>query len=101
MISSRTSGLIGGFHTVVAEEGIGALATGLGATAFGYFIQGWFKFGGIERKKLGISRPLSTSEHLLVQNSLRMSSSVRWRLSVFALYLKTGALVCQMDLARC
>eukprot|EP00590_Aulacoseira_subarctica_P006323 CAMPEP_0172423246 /NCGR_PEP_ID=MMETSP1064-20121228/14446_1 /TAXON_ID=202472 /ORGANISM="Aulacoseira subarctica , Strain CCAP 1002/5" /LENGTH=324 /DNA_ID=CAMNT_0013164501 /DNA_START=37 /DNA_END=1011 /DNA_ORIENTATION=+ len=46
------SGLIGGFRTVVAEEGIGALATGLGATAFGYFIQGWFKFGGVEFFKI-------------------------------------------------
>ena len=42
------SGMIGGFKTVIAEEGAGALATGLGATAVGYFIQGWFKFGGVE-----------------------------------------------------
>jgi len=42
------SGLIGGFRQVIAEEGAGALATGLGPTATGYFIQGWFKFGGNE-----------------------------------------------------
>ena len=29
-----------------------ALTTGLGATAFGYFIQGWFKFGGVEFFKI-------------------------------------------------
>ncbi len=46
------SGLIGGFRTVVAEEGVSALATGLGATAFGYFVQGWFKFGGVELFKI-------------------------------------------------
>jgi solute carrier family 25 phosphate transporter 3 len=37
---------------VVAEEGAMALTTGLGATAFGYFVQGWFKFGGVEFFKI-------------------------------------------------
>lgn len=46
------SGLVGGMRKVVAEEGAAALATGLGATAFGYFIQGWFKFGGVEFFKI-------------------------------------------------
>lgn len=44
--------MIGGFRTVIAEEGVSALATGLGATAFGYFVQGWFKFGGVELFKI-------------------------------------------------
>lgn len=46
------SGLVGGFKTIVAEEGAGALLTGLGATAGGYFVQGWFKFGGVEFFKI-------------------------------------------------
>jgi len=41
-------GMLAGFRTVVAEEGAMALSTGLGATVVGYFIQGWFKFGGVE-----------------------------------------------------
>lgn len=45
-------GLIGGFRQVIAEEGAMALSTGLGATAIGYFIQGWFKFGGVEFFKI-------------------------------------------------
>lgn len=45
-------GLVGGFRQVVAEEGAAALATGLGATAAGYFVQGWFKFGGVEYFKI-------------------------------------------------
>ena len=45
-------GMIGGFKQVVGEEGIGALATGLGPTVVGYFIQGWFKFGGVEFFKI-------------------------------------------------
>lgn len=43
---------------VIAEEGAGALATGLGATAVGYFIQGWFKFGGVEFFKINMARAL-------------------------------------------
>merc|ERR1712078_93363 len=39
-------------RTIVAEEGAGALTTGLGATAFGYFVQGLFKFGGVEFFKI-------------------------------------------------
>ena len=45
-------GMIGGFKQVVGEEGMGALATGLGPTVVGYFIQGWFKFGGVEFFKI-------------------------------------------------
>jgi len=48
----KYSGLISGMRMIVAEEGAGALTTGLGATAFGYFIQGWFKFGGVEFFKI-------------------------------------------------
>jgi len=46
------SGMLGGFRTVIAEEGVMALSTGLAATAVGYFIQGWFKFGGVELIKI-------------------------------------------------
>lgn len=31
--------MVTGFKTVIAEEGAKALTTGLGATAFGYFVQ--------------------------------------------------------------
>jgi solute carrier family 25 phosphate transporter 3 len=47
-------GMIGGFRQVVGAEGMGALATGLGPTAVGYFIQGWFKFGGVEFFKINM-----------------------------------------------
>eukprot|EP00239_Pterosperma_sp_CCMP1384_P004454 CAMPEP_0197846452 /NCGR_PEP_ID=MMETSP1438-20131217/3185_1 /TAXON_ID=1461541 /ORGANISM="Pterosperma sp., Strain CCMP1384" /LENGTH=346 /DNA_ID=CAMNT_0043458107 /DNA_START=96 /DNA_END=1136 /DNA_ORIENTATION=+ len=45
-------GMVGGFRQVIAAEGAGALLTGLGPTAFGYFVQGWFKFGGVEFFKI-------------------------------------------------
>merc|ERR1712176_1106179 len=38
--------------------GAGALTTGLGATAFGYFVQGWFKFGGVEFFKIQAAQAL-------------------------------------------
>jgi solute carrier family 25 phosphate transporter 3 len=41
-------GFIGGFRQVIAKEGAGALLTGFGPTAAGYFLQGAFKFGGYE-----------------------------------------------------
>ena len=41
-------GMIGGFRQVIAKEGAGALLTGFGPTAAGYFLQGAFKFGGYE-----------------------------------------------------
>ena len=40
--------MIGGFRKVIANEGAGALLTGFGPTAGGYFLQGAFKFGGYE-----------------------------------------------------
>ncbi|OZJ01512.1 hypothetical protein BZG36_05579 [Bifiguratus adelaidae] len=41
-------GMIAGFRQVVSAEGAGALLTGFGPTAAGYFLQGAFKFGGYE-----------------------------------------------------
>ncbi|EDU43224.1 mitochondrial phosphate carrier protein [Pyrenophora tritici-repentis] len=42
------TGLIGGFKKVISTEGAGAVWTGFGPTAAGYFLQGAFKFGGYE-----------------------------------------------------
>jgi len=51
-------GMIAGFRQIIAAEGAGALATGLGPTALGYFIQGWFKFGGVEFFKINFTAAL-------------------------------------------
>lgn len=51
-------GLIGGFNQIIKEEGAMALTTGLGATAMGYFVQGWFKFGGVEFFKINAAQSL-------------------------------------------
>jgi len=51
-------GMLAGFRTVIKEEGAMALSTGLGATAAGYFVQGWFKFGGVEFFKINMAHRL-------------------------------------------
>jgi solute carrier family 25 phosphate transporter 3 len=51
-------GLIGGIKQVIAEEGPIGLATGLGPTVVGYFVQGWFKFGGVEFFKINIAQSI-------------------------------------------
>jgi solute carrier family 25 phosphate transporter 3 len=51
-------GMIAGFRQIIAAEGAGALATGLGPTALGYFVQGWFKFGGVEFFKINFTAAL-------------------------------------------
>ncbi|KAG4304605.1 hypothetical protein PORY_001998 [Pneumocystis oryctolagi] len=40
--------MFSGFRQIVRNEGVGALLTGFGPTAAGYFLQGGFKFGGYE-----------------------------------------------------
>jgi len=40
--------MVSSFRQIIAKEGAGALATGLGPTVVGYSIQGAFKFGGYE-----------------------------------------------------
>jgi len=51
-------GMVAGFRQVIGAEGAMALTTGLGATAAGYFVQGWFKFGGVEFFKINIAQHL-------------------------------------------
>ena len=70
MFAQYNRGLIGGFQQVVAEEGAMALTTGLGATVIGYFIQGWFKFGGVEFFKI------KTAEYLGEQKAWDNKTSI-------------------------
>jgi solute carrier family 25 (mitochondrial phosphate transporter), member 3 len=49
-------GMFGVARQIMAAEGAGGLLTGLGPTAQGYFIQGWFKFGGVEYFKIRFGR---------------------------------------------
>jgi solute carrier family 25 phosphate transporter 3 len=70
-----TTGLVGTFRRVVAEEGMGALSTGLGATAAGYFVQGWFKFGGVEFFKIKFANALGVQRAWDNRTSIYLASS--------------------------
>ncbi|CAD7955736.1 unnamed protein product [Amoebophrya sp. A120] len=69
------TGLIGGMRKVVANEGVGALATGLGPTAMGYFIQGWFKFGGFELFKVKAAKSLGDEKGFQYRNQIYLGAS--------------------------
>lgn len=51
-------GMVGGFRQIIANEGAMALSTGFGPTAVGYFVQGWFKFGGVELFKINMAQSM-------------------------------------------
>jgi len=68
-------GMIAGLRSVVANEGVGALATGLGATAAGYFVQGWFKFGGVEFFKINMAKSMTEQQAWDNRTSIYLASS--------------------------
>jgi len=68
-------GMIGGMRRVIAAEGAGGLLTGLGPTAQGYFVQGWFKFGGVEYFKLKLGRAMGEQKAWENRNKIYLASS--------------------------
>jgi len=69
------TGMIGSLRAIVKAEGAGALATGLGATAVGYFVQGWFKFGGVEFFKVNFASYLGEKKAWENRNSVYLASA--------------------------
>ena len=72
---SKYGGMVSGFSKVIAEEGAGALLTGLGPTAVGYFIQGWFKFGGVEYFKINAAQSMTEREAWDNRNTIYLGSA--------------------------
>lgn len=72
---TRYTGMISGFRTILTEEGAAALSTGLGATAAGYFVQGFFKFGGVEFFKINIAQRLGEQKAWDNRNSIYLVSA--------------------------
>jgi len=68
-------GMIQAFRQVVSQEGVGALSTGLGATAAGYFVLGWFKFGGVEFFKVNIAQSLGPQKAWENRNNIYLASA--------------------------
>ena len=58
-----------------SAQGVGALATGLGATAAGYFVQGWFKFGGVEFFKIKMATALGEKKAWENRTAIYLASS--------------------------
>jgi len=73
--SKYTKGLLGSGRQIIAEEGAAALASGLGATAAGYFVQGWFKFGGVEFFKVNFAKQLGDRKAWDNRTSIYLASS--------------------------
>merc|ERR1711966_264826 len=72
---SKYSGMISGASKIAAEEGAGALLTGLAPTCFGYFVQGWFKFGGVEYFKIKAVETLGEQQTWDNRNTIYLGSS--------------------------
>ena len=72
---AKYTGMVSGFQKVIAEEGAGGLLTGLGPTAFGYFVQGWFKFGGVEYFKIQASQSMTPQQTWDNRNAIYLGSS--------------------------
>jgi solute carrier family 25 phosphate transporter 3 len=67
--------MITGFRQVVAAEGAGALLTGFGPTAAGYFLQGAFKFGGYEFWKKTFVEMIGTEKASENRTAIYLGSS--------------------------
>lgn len=68
-------GLLGGARMIIAEEGAGAFASGFGATAAGYFVQGFWKFGLVELNKVTFAKQLGERKAWDNRTSIYLASS--------------------------
>jgi len=59
---AKYTSFIGTMKEVAAKEGSGALLTGIIPTFQGYFVQGFFKFGGVEICKTQFAKKLCANE---------------------------------------
>lgn len=58
----KYTSFVGTFKAVAAEGGNAALFTGVVPTFQGYFVQGWFKFGGVEICKTKFAQMMSSEQ---------------------------------------
>jgi len=69
------TGLLGGARQIIAAEGTKGLLTGLGPTAQGYFVQGWFKFGGVEFFKIFFGKRMGERAAWENRNNIYLASA--------------------------
>ncbi|KAJ1637900.1 mitochondrial carrier domain-containing protein [Pavlovales sp. CCMP2436] len=76
-------GFVAGFNHIIKQEGASALLTGFTPTFVGYFIQGWFKFGGVEFFKINISQQLGAQGAWDNRNSIYLGSAAMFIADIF------------------
>jgi len=59
---TRYTSFVGTYKDIMAKEGGGALFTGVVPTFQGYFVQGWFKFGGVEICKTKLAQAMTEEQ---------------------------------------
>lgn len=64
-----------GTAKIVAAEGTGALFTGVMPTFQGYFVQGWFKFGGVEMAKTKIAMTMSEKDAFARRDAITLGGA--------------------------
>ena len=60
--SAKYTSFISADKNIISAEGSGALSTGVMPTSQGYFVQGWFKFGGVEICKTRFAMGMSEQD---------------------------------------
>jgi solute carrier family 25 phosphate transporter 3 len=68
-------GMLDGMRKIVANEGAMGLTTGLAPTAFGYAVQGWFKFGGVEMCKVKFAKSLGDEKAWTMRQPIYLASA--------------------------
>ncbi|KNH08743.1 Mitochondrial solute carrier protein [Perkinsela sp. CCAP 1560/4] len=69
------AGMVSAFRKIVKDEGIKALTLGIGPTAVGYFVQGWFKFGGVEYFKIRAVQKLGDENAWRYRSAIYLGSA--------------------------
>eukprot|EP00746_Dinoflagellata_sp_MGD_P000356 gnl/MRDRNA2_/MRDRNA2_100642_c0_seq1.p1 gnl/MRDRNA2_/MRDRNA2_100642_c0~~gnl/MRDRNA2_/MRDRNA2_100642_c0_seq1.p1 ORF type:complete len:314 (+),score=54.50 gnl/MRDRNA2_/MRDRNA2_100642_c0_seq1:95-1036(+) len=68
-------GMLDAAKSIVANEGIMGLSTGLAPTAVGYFVQGWFKFGGVELCKINFAKSMGDEKAWAYRQPIYLASA--------------------------
>ncbi|KAI8895345.1 mitochondrial carrier family [Globomyces pollinis-pini] len=69
------NGMFNAFSTIVRQEGLRGLTTGMGPSVAGYIAQGWFKFGGVELFKIKAAEYVGERQAFKHQTAIYLSTA--------------------------